>query len=176
MPPFISNGRLPGIKAFTTNDVSPEERTSAIDFVNRHNFVFEKFDHATMISTFLPDGVVYHNHGTVCGHVEMKKFLENTYGFLHPGIGRNATNHVVDRDEDGGLVIRYQECLVRYGWEGDELDTVAGTEVTRKDGLPSIWWFGTLIDRLRMTSDGWKIHERYMGTSYRNQNLDPVSK
>jgi len=178
MSSFIKNSHLPTIKTFTKNDVSSDERASAIDFVNRHNFVFQEFNHATMISTFLPDGVVYHNHGTVRGHTEMKEFLENTYGFLHAGVGRSASNHVVDRDEDGGLVVRYHECLIRYGWSGDEksTDTVAGTEVVKKDGLPAIWWFGTLVDRLRMTDDGWRIYERYMGTSYRNGELDPVKK
>ena len=174
MSSFTSGGRLPAIKPFTTNDVSGDERASAIDFVNRHNFVFQEFDHAIMISTFLPDGVVYHNHGTVRGHAEMKNFLENTYGFLIPGIGRSATNHIVDRDEDGGLVVRYQECLIRYGRIGDETNTFNGTEVVRNDGLPSIWWFGTVIDRLRMSNDGWKIYERYLGTSYRNGGLDPT--
>lgn len=176
MPSFLVNGRFPTINNFTSQDVTSDERAAAVDFVNRHNFVFEEFDHAMMAATFLPDAVVYHSHGTISGLAEMKRFFEEDYGFFIPGICRSATNHVVDRDVDGGLVVRFQECLIRYGWEGDDLRIVTGNEMPRTDGLPQIWWVGTIIDRLRKTDDGWKIFERYLGTPFRNQALDlPVA-
>ncbi|KUM61382.1 hypothetical protein ACN42_g5740 [Penicillium freii] len=113
MSSLIANGRYPPVSGSTLSDVSSEERSSAIDFVNRHNFVFEEFDHAKITATFLPNAVVYHSHGTISGHEEMKKFFENIYGFFIPGISRSATNHVIDRDEDGGVLVRYQETLIR---------------------------------------------------------------
>ncbi|KAJ5509591.1 hypothetical protein N7527_011734 [Penicillium freii] len=149
MSSLIANGRYPPVSGSTLSDVSSEERSSAIDFVNRHNFVFEEFDHAKITATFLPNAVVYHSQGTISGHEEMKKFFENIYGFFIPGISRSATNHVIDRDEDGGVL-----------------------DVVRENGLPAIWWIGTNIDRLRMTSDGWKIFERYLATPFRNGALD----
>lgn len=172
MSSLIVNGRYPPVNGSTLNDVNGEERSSAIDFVNRHNFVFEEFDHAKMSATFLPNAVVYHSHGTISGHAEMKEFFEKVYGFFIPGISRNATNHIVDRDEDGGLLVRYQEILIRYGWPGDDASAFSQQDQIRENGLPAVWWIGTVIDRLRMTSNGWKIFERYLGTPFRNGALD----
>ncbi|PYH39842.1 uncharacterized protein BO87DRAFT_381866 [Aspergillus neoniger CBS 115656] len=135
MSSMIVNGRYPPVNGSTLNDVTSEERSSAIDFVNRHNFVFEEFDHAKMIDTFLPNATVYHSH-------------------------------------DGGVIVRYQETLVRYGWPGDDTAGFTRKDVVRENGLPAIWWIGTNIDRLRMTSNGWKIYERYLGTPFRNGALD----
>ncbi|KAJ5764892.1 hypothetical protein N7520_004451 [Penicillium odoratum] len=175
MSSFVKNDRFPPIKLSTSNDVSSDERITAIDFVNRHNYVFEEFNPDDMLSTFLPNGVVYHSHGTVRGHAEMREFLENHYAFFIHGISRSATNHVVDRDEEG-VMVRYHECLIRYGWADDDAKILAGHDVIRNDGLPAIWWSGPMIDRLRMTDDGWKIFERYLGAPVRNGNLDPLSE
>ncbi|RAH61089.1 hypothetical protein BO85DRAFT_484839 [Aspergillus piperis CBS 112811] len=172
MSSMIVNGRYPPVNGSTLNDVTSEERSSAIDFVNRHNFVFEEFDHAKMIDTFLQNATVYHSHGTISEHKQMKEFFEKIYGFFIPGISRSATNHIVDRDEDGGVIVRYQEMLIRYGWPGDDTAGFTRKDVVRENGLPAIWWIGTIIDRLRMTSSGWKIHERYLGTPFRNGALD----
>jgi hypothetical protein len=174
MSSFIPNNRFPPIQPATSNNVSSEERTTAIDFVNRHNFIFQEFDHEKMTATFLPEAVVYHSHGTIRGHEEMKRFFEEFYEFFIYGIIRSATNHVVDRDEDGGVMVRYQETLIRYGWKGDgDPNNVAGHDVIRNDGLPAVWWVGSMVDRLRMTEDGWKVFERYLGAPFRNQALDP---
>ncbi|KAL2829486.1 hypothetical protein BDW59DRAFT_178448 [Aspergillus cavernicola] len=172
MSSFLIDGRFPPIQSSPSKDITSDERSTAMDFVNRHNFIFQEFNHEKMIATFLPDAVVYHSHGTIRGHAEIKHFFENTYGFFIPGMSRHATNHVVDRDADGGVVIRYQETLIRYGWGEDNANVVSGRDVVRNDGLPAIWWFGPIIDRLRMTADGWKIFERYLGASFRNRSLD----
>ncbi|GKZ30086.1 hypothetical protein AbraIFM66950_007695 [Aspergillus brasiliensis] len=172
MSPFITDKHLPPISFPIRDEVTLEERTTAIEFVNCHNFIFEEFDHAKMIATFLPDAVIYHPHGSVRGLSEMKPFLENVYGFFIPGISHNATNHIVDRDVDGGLIVRYKETLIRYGWTGDDEAAFDRVEVPRTDGLPAIWWTGTVIDRLRMADDGWRVFERYVGRSFRNANLD----
>jgi hypothetical protein len=174
MSSLIVDGHFPPINSSTKHDVTTEERTTAIDFVNRHNFVFEEFNHSKMMGTFLPDAVIYHSHGTIRGLEQMKLFLENFYEFFIPGVCRSATNHVVDRDGEGGVIVRYQECLIRYGWKGDDVTAVTGADVVRDDGLPSTWWLGTIIDRLRMTADGWKIFERYLGSPFRNGGLDPM--
>ncbi|KAJ5224934.1 hypothetical protein N7468_006159 [Penicillium chermesinum] len=160
MSSFITNGRFPPINRFTTGDVSIEERCTAIDFVNCHNFVFQEFNIDKMLDTFLEKALVYHSHGTVHGHAEMKPFLEDFSEFFIHGISRNASNHVVDRDGDGGVF-------------GPSADAIAGHDTIRHDTLPEIWWVEFMIDRLRMTSNGWKVHERYLGTPYRDQALDP---
>ncbi|KAJ5294969.1 hypothetical protein N7508_009790 [Penicillium antarcticum] len=170
---FIPNGHFPPINPSTSNNASSEERCTAIDFFNRHNFIFEEWDHEKIISTFLPQADVYHSHGTIRGHEEIRRFFEESYEFFIHGITRSATNHVVDRDEESGVVVRYHETLIRYGWKGDDASNVSGHDTIRTDGLPAVWWTGPMTDRLRMTADGWKIFERYLGAPIRNQALDP---
>lgn len=152
--------------------MASDERSSAIDFFNQHKLIFEEFNYEKMINTFLPDAVVYYTHGLVRGHENMKDFLKNKYGFFS-GISRHTPNHVVDRDEDGGLIVRYQEVLVRYGWEGDDLTAINAQNIAREDGLPAIWWVGRIIGRLIMMQEGWKISERHMGAPFRDGKLDP---
>jgi hypothetical protein len=45
----------------------------------------------------------------------MKSFFEETYGFFIPGIARSATNHVVDHDEDSGVVVGIWSALLDMG-------------------------------------------------------------
>ncbi|KAL6884435.1 hypothetical protein GGI43DRAFT_419513 [Trichoderma evansii] len=121
---------------------------------------------------FLPDAAIHHIGGAIRGKAEMKAFLEDLYAKVFiPGIGRNAMNHVVDRDDDG-VIVRYQQHLVRYAWPSDTEGITAGEDLLSNDGLPSTWHFGTVIDRLRMTSEGWKIFERYLGPAFRDNRLE----
>ncbi|KAL3440950.1 hypothetical protein BJX65DRAFT_314281 [Aspergillus insuetus] len=163
----------------TIFSVTPEERTSAIDFINRQNYIFQEFNHDRMLDTFLPDATVYHSERTLRGHAEIRSFFETCYGRAIPGVYRSATNHIVDRDEDDedgtGVVVRYQQYLIRCGWEGhgeDEEVAASGKDPITQDGLPAIWWFGSVVDRLRMTKEGWKVYERFVGPSFRNSRLD----
>lgn len=167
---------FPPIQPFTKNDVTAEERSSAIDYINRVNFLFEEFDHDKLLNAWLPDGSVYHFHGTVHGYDQMKKFLQETYGYLIPGVSRHATNHIVDRDEEtGGVIVRYHQHLTRYAWprDAETITKGAGQETTSKDDLPATWQFAPSIDRLKMTDEGWKIYERYLGGSVTNERLTP---
>jgi hypothetical protein len=100
------------------SDVDPSDRISAIDFVNRVNWLFEIWDVDTMVEAFLPDSVTYHFHGINRGKVETRRFFDEIYPYLIPGVSRHATNHIVDRDDDG-VIVRYQNLLVRCtdkGW------------------------------------------------------------
>ncbi|EHK23322.1 uncharacterized protein TRIVIDRAFT_220595 [Trichoderma virens Gv29-8] len=172
MSDFLNNGLFPSIDASTLNDVTAEERSSAIDFVNRNNFVFEEFNVDKVMSTFLPEAAVHHIGGTFRGEAERRKFLETFYAKIFiPGISRNAMNHVVDRDGDG-VMVRYQMHLVRYAWPSDIRGIAAGEDLLSNDGLPSTWYFGAVIDRLRMTSEGWKLFERYLGPAFRDKRLE----
>ncbi|KAH8655861.1 hypothetical protein BX600DRAFT_440345 [Xylariales sp. PMI_506] len=176
MSPFLANGDFPSIKNFTLNDVTTDERVTAIDFVNRHNFLFEEYNHDKLLATCLPNIVLYHVEGTIRGHAELRKFWETVYGSFIPGINRANANHVVDRDEDGGVIVRYHIYLVRNQWPDESGKTVAGDGVANDNGLPAIWWYSPMIDRLRMTPDGWKIFERYLGASARNVKFDLGNK
>ncbi|EKG17177.1 hypothetical protein MPH_05631 [Macrophomina phaseolina MS6] len=173
---LTASGAFPPIKPTTSHDVTAEERITAVDFVNRVNYLFEEFDHAKILSAFLPDAIAYHFHGTIRGHSGLKTFLEKDYPYLIPGVTRHATNHIVDRDDEtGGVVVRYHTQLVRFAWprDADKVTGMTAEAVENTDGLPAIWLWSPVIDRLKMTEEGWKVHEKYIGGSVVNKNLSP---
>jgi hypothetical protein len=175
---LVKDGALPPIFPKTSNNVTADERTSAIDFVNRVNFLFEEFDHDKMLSAFHTDAVVYHFRGEVRGHSELRTFFEKNYPYLIRGVTRHATNHIVDRDGEHGVTVRYHEHLVRYAWPEDAGKKATGQQAGRllenESDLPSIWLFSNILDRLKKTNEGeWKIFERYLGLSAFNRKLDP---
>ncbi|MEU1212584.1 nuclear transport factor 2 family protein [Streptomyces sp. NPDC005791] len=149
--------------------VDANDWTSAVDFVNRVNWLFETYDLEGMISSFLPDARVYHFHGNLNGEGDIRRFLTDDYPYLIPGVSRNATNHVVDRDADG-VAVRYQNVLVRHAWPQQAVGLQAG-QVLESDDLPAIWLYSPMLDRLRLTDDGWKIAERHIGGSMMNKRL-----
>jgi hypothetical protein len=153
--------------------VDAHDRTSAIDFVNRLNWFFETWDVESMVDAFLPDAVAYHFHGTIRGHAEIRRFFAQDYPYLIPGVSRHATNHIVDPDEDG-VVVRYQNLLIRHA-NAEDAPALGAGEVMHSDiGLPAIWLYSPMRDRLRRTDSGWKIHERYIGGSTTNNALTPA--
>lgn len=156
-------------------DVDPADRISAIDFVNRVNWWFETWDVEAMVDAFLPDAVAYHFHGTINGHEQIRHFFAHDYPYLIPGVSRHATNHIVDTDEEG-VVVRYQNLLVRYATPESAAVLGAGQAIKSTDDLPAIWLYSPMMDRLRRTATGWKISERYIGGSTVNTRLDPTTK
>ena len=166
---------FPPILPNTSTRVSSEERSSAIDFVNRLNYIFEENDTARMTASFVPDAKVQHFLGTLSGHAEIKRFLETTYTYLLHGVSRHATNHIVDRDEETGCVrVRYHNTLTRFAWpdEAKKITGKAASVTESHDGLPCIWEWSPMIDRLVQTEDGWKVNKRWIGGSVINKKLD----
>lgn len=161
---------FPPVPRYSAAD--PLDRASAVDFVNRVNWLFETWDVEAMIDAFLPDAVAYHFHGTINGHAEIRRFFEHDYPYLIPGVSRHATNHIVDVDGDG-VQVRYQNLLVRHAAPQDAPALGAGQVMHSDSGLPAIWLYSPMRDRLRRTPDGWKISERYIGGSTTNSLLTP---
>lgn len=156
-----------------TSVVDAADRASAVDFINRVNWFFETWDVEAMIDAFLPDAVAYHFHGTISGHAEIRRFFEHDYPYLIPGVSRHATNHIVDPDGDG-VVVRYQNLLVRYASPQDAPALGAGQVMYSDSDLPAIWLYSPMRDRLRRTEHGWKISERYIGGSTTNNLHTPA--
>ncbi|KAJ8603943.1 hypothetical protein MRB53_042010 [Persea americana] len=173
---LTASGAFPPIIAISDQSITADERSSAIDFVNRNNFIFEEFDHDKMLSQLMPNAVVRHFHGTMNTRGEHRQFFENTYGYLIPGVARHASNHIVDRDEEtGGVIIRYREQLVREAWPADLAQSKgkSAIELQSTGDLPQIWISNLMTDRLVKTSMGWKIHERYLGPATLNPKMHP---
>jgi hypothetical protein len=160
-------------------DISGDERSSAIDFVNRVNFLFEEWDTAKIVQAFTSDAKVFHTHGTIHGHAEIMEFFRNVYPPFIPGVHRHGTNHIVDRDEEtGGVSVRYHIYLYRYAWPEDT-QGIKGTVTQLKentDGLPALWNGVTVMDRLVQAENGWKLKERRLGQLSLNKDLQPDAK
>jgi hypothetical protein len=154
--------------------LSAQDRIDAIDFVNRVNWLFEVWDVDAMVESFLPDAATFHFDGSFRGHEEIRVFFEQEYHYLIPGVARHATNHIVDADGPDGVAVRYHMMLVRYAFP----DTGPGVPldegiVNSPYGVPSIWLYSPMLDRLRRTDNGWRVFERYLGPSVFDQRLSP---
>src|SRR4030095_2550119 len=66
--------------------VDPDVRASAVDCVNRVNWLFETWDLEGTIAAFAPDASVYHFHGELHGEADIRRFLIAVYPYLIPGV------------------------------------------------------------------------------------------
>lgn len=161
---------FPRIKAL--KPVDPDTRASAVDYVNRVNWLFETWELEDMIGAFLPDAKVFHFHGALHGEADIRTFLTETYPYLVPGVSRHASNHIVDVEENGLVSVRYQNLLIRYA-SPEAASALGDGQVIETEEFPAIWLYSPMLDRLRATDDGWKIAERYIGGSATNSRFTP---
>lgn len=152
--------------------VDPADRISAIDFINRLNWLFDAWDIDAMVEAFLPDGVTYHTGGVNRGWSETRRFFQQMYPYIVPGVSRIATNPIVDADGEG-VVVRYHNLLVRYSPEASP-GVITGQVIGNPDDLPAIWVYSSMTDRLRRTEKGWRIFERHVGATSMNDRLRPI--
>ncbi|RQR32381.1 nuclear transport factor 2 family protein [Burkholderia sp. Bp9143] len=152
--------------------IDPDRRASAVDFVNRVNWLFETWDLENMIQSFTEDAKVIHFKGEISGETAIRHFLTEVYPYLVPGVSRCGTGHIVDEEENGLVAVRYHNLLVRYA-APEDAPKMSDGELTESDDLPMIWMYSPMLDRLRETEDGWRIAERYIGGSTTNRRLTP---
>jgi hypothetical protein len=155
------------------SSVDPADRVSAIDFINRVNYLFDAWDIDAMVEAFLPDAVTYHTHGINRGWAETRRFFQEAYPYIVPGVSRIATNPIVDADGDG-VIVRYHNLLIRYA-VGASSNVVSGEVLDRPGDLPAIWVYSAMADRLRRAGSGWRIFERHVGTTTMNDHLRPAT-
>ena len=65
--------------------VDAADRVSAIDFINRVNWLFDAWDIDAMVEAFLPDSVTHHTHGVVRGRIETRRFFQEQIPYTVPG-------------------------------------------------------------------------------------------
>jgi SnoaL-like domain len=169
--PQMSTPNLPSVDL--DSPVDPADRVTAIDFINRVNWIFDACDIDAMVEAFLPDGVTHHTHGIVRGRIETRRFFQEQYPYTVPGVSRHATTPIVDPDDDDGVVIRYHNLLVRYSAEASSPRIVAGQVVTSPTEMPALWVYSAMTDRLRRPDGGWRIFERRVGPTSMNDRLTP---
>jgi hypothetical protein len=175
--PITPTLAIPPVKPHGSSDVTAEERSSAIDFVNRNNLIMEQFQVEEILSQAAEGVVLRHWHETVTGVDEMRAFFNTTYPYIIPDVSRHATNHIVDRDEEtGGVTVRYHEQCIRYAWPSvfeTQLKGKEGSFIESDGDLPQIWIYNMHYDRLVMTETGWKLRERVLGPAVVNPRMDP---
>jgi hypothetical protein len=153
--------------------VEAADQVSAVDFINRVNWLFDAWDIDAMVEAFLPDSVTHHTHGSIRGRIETRRFFQAQYPYTVPGVSRHATNPIVDPDDDDGVVVRYHNLLVRYATQAASPRIVGGQVLSAPSGLPALWVYSAMTDRLRRTDDGWRIFERHVGDTSVNDRLTP---
>jgi SnoaL-like domain len=94
------------------SNVSAQDRSEAIDFVNRLNFAFDHWNIAEMNDAFSKNCIVEHPQGRVEGRATIAKFLD-AYKPLTVGIRCVPLNHIVDANEDGSLTVTYFNVFIR---------------------------------------------------------------
>jgi hypothetical protein len=169
--PQASSSPLPAVVLNSAVDTA--DQVSAIDFINRVNWLFDAWDIDAMVEAFLPDSVTHHTHGTVRGRIETRRFFQQQYPYTVPGVSRHATNPIVDPDEDDGVIVRYHNLLIRYSAEASSPRIVQGQVVAAPADVPALWVYSTMTDRLRRTEHGWRIFERRVGPTSMNDRLTP---
>jgi hypothetical protein len=149
--------------------VDPADRISAIDFINRVNWLFDAWDIDAMVEAFLPDSTTFHTHGVSRGKLETRRFFQDQSPYVMPGISRQALNPIVDPDDDDGVIVRYHNLLVRHTAQAASARIVSGQVITAAPDMPEIWIYSAMTDRLRRTERGWRIFERHIGATSMNE-------
>ena len=134
--------------------VDPADRMTAIDFINRVNWIFDSWDIDAMVEAFLPDSVTHHTHGVVRGRIETRRFFQEQYPYTVPGVSRHATNPIVDPDDDG-VIVRYHNLLIRYSAEASSPRIVGGQVVASPSDMPTFW--GVLGDDGPLAAQRWRM-------------------
>jgi hypothetical protein len=155
--------------------VEPADRVTAIDFINRVNWLFDAWDIDAMLEAFLPDSVTHHTHGITRGVIETLRFFQDQGPYVVPGVSRQALNPIVDPDDDDGVIVRYHNLLLRHAAQANSPRIVSGQVVAGPADMPEIWVYSAMTDRLRRTESGWRIFERHIGPTSMNDQLGPAA-
>jgi hypothetical protein len=169
--PQMSTPTMPSLALDSPVDTA--DRVTAIDFINRVNWLFDAWDIDAMVEAFLPDSVTHHTHGIVRGRIETRRFFQEQVPYTVPGISRHATNPIVDADDDDGVIVRYHNLVIRYSAEASSPRIVGGQVVASPTDMPALWVYSAMTDRLRRTDGGWRIFERHVGPTSMNDRLTP---
>jgi SnoaL-like domain len=136
--PQMSTPNAPSLALDGEVDIA--DRVSAIDFINRVNWLFDAWDIDAMVEAFLPDSVTHHAHGVVRGRIETRRFFQEQIRYTMPGTSRHATNPIVDPDDDDGVVVRYHNLLVRCSAAASSPARIVGGQVVADPAdIPALW-------------------------------------
>lgn len=148
--------------------VDAQIRSDAIDFVNRVNFYFDRWEFEELLSAFADDVVVDHPLGRSVGKAELKLFLE-AYEAITLGVRRHNCNHVVDVLDSGEVQVTYYILLIRVApsSEAHALKAAPMTIMEFDQHFPKLISYAMVTDTLvRLPNDRFAVkHKRVENVS-----------
>ncbi|TDK39215.1 hypothetical protein E2F50_03575 [Rhizobium deserti] len=132
-----------------------DARGEAIDFVNRVNFLFDRWEPEALLDAFTDDVVVDHPLGRSVGREQLQRFLTD-YEPITRGVRRHNCNHVVEALEDGDLQVTYYILLVRIAPSSaaEDLKNEPMTIMHYERDLPKLISYAMVTDTLARRPDG----------------------
>jgi hypothetical protein len=145
----VVKGRSGGLR------VDADARGEVINFVNRINFLFDRWEPQALLDAFTDDVVVDHPLGRSVGREQLRMFLAD-YEPITRGVRRHNCNHVVEALEDGGLRVTYYILLVRIApaSAAETLKSEPMTIMHYERDLPKLISYAMVTDTLARRPDG----------------------
>ncbi len=145
-----------------------ETRLDAIDFVNRVNFYFDRWETENLLAAFDDKVIVDHPLGRSVGKDELRKFLVD-YEPITLGVRRHNCNHVVDGLDDGEVQVAYYILLIRIApsAKAGDLKTKPMEIMHYDEHLPKLISYAMVTDVLTRSDAGdWRVrHKRVENVS-----------
>jgi hypothetical protein len=142
--------------------IDADTRFEVIDFVNRVNFLFDRWQPEELLDAFSDDVVVEHPLGRSIGKGELARFLE-AYEPITLGVRRHNCNHVIDAGPGGDVTVTYYILLVRIA-PADQASTLQSDPMRimqYDEHLPKLISYAMVTDTLTRTGTGeWRVRHK----------------
>jgi hypothetical protein len=142
----------------------PDAQTivEAVNFVNRVNFLFDRWEVDKLVSVFTGDVIVDHPLGRSVGRPALAEFLKAYEPITH-GVRRHNCNHVVAYGGDGDVVVSYYILLIRIAPSADAPRLkVEPMRIMEYDAhFPKLISYAMVTDTLTKLEDGqWRVRHK----------------
>jgi hypothetical protein len=148
--------------------IDADTRSEAIDFVNRVNFLFDRWLPEELLAAFSDDVIVDHPLGRSAGKEELAAFLK-AYEPITLGVRRHNCNHVIDAGPGEDIIVTYYILLIRIApsSQADKLKAAPMEIMKYDEHLPKLISYAMVTDRLTRTLAGdWRVrHKRVENVS-----------
>lgn len=143
---------------------TPDAQTvvEAINFVNRINFYFDRWEVDNLLAAFTGDVIVDHPLGRSVGKPALADFLKAYEPITH-GVRRHNCNHVVDVGDEGDIRVTYYILLVRIAPSADAARLKAEPmKIMEYDAhFPKLISYAMVTDTLTKLGNGqWRVRHK----------------
>lgn len=142
--------------------IDADTRFEAIDFVNRVNFLFDRWQPEELLTAFSDDVIVDHPLGRSAGKEELAAFLKAYEPITH-GVRRHNCNHVIDPGPGEDIIVTYYILLIRIApsREAAKLKAAPMEIMEYDEHLPKLISYAMVTDRLSKTENGeWRVRHK----------------